>query len=136
MGGVGVPSLQKTDESYLRGKTVIDFIEYDRDKFFVTVLNDEFYYLVTRFSDDKQIGKIRSITSSYVTMGIQMLPRYEQTFVVVRDNRGVQLVNLETQKSHQLMISQGPTSFIDLKFLVVLCDDKNSYSLTTIFEEN
>ena len=115
---------------------VTDFFEYDRDKFFVAALKDDFYYLITRFASDSQIVKIRSITSAYITMGIQMLPRYEQTFVVVRDNRGVQLINLETQKSHQWMISQGQYEFSDLKFLVVHCDDKNSYSVTTILEEN
>jgi len=114
---------------------VTDFIEYERDKFFVSVLKDDYFYLVTRFVEEKQMGRIKSISNGYLTMGLQMLPRYEQTFVVVRDNHGIQLINLETQRSHQWMLSPGQEAFSDLKFLVVLCDDRNAYSITTLFEE-
>ena len=49
MGGAGVPNLTILDEKYLKGKMVTDFVEYERDKFFVAVLKDDHYYLVTRF---------------------------------------------------------------------------------------
>lgn len=84
------------------------------------------------------MGKIRSINAGYITMGLAPLPRAEQTFIVVRDNHGVQLVNLETQKSHQLIISHGDGAFSDLKFLAVWCEEGKggaAYSLATIFEE-
>lgn len=100
MGGANTPTVSILDEKYLKGKMVTDFIEYERDKFFVSVLKDDFFYLVTRFGDEKQLLKIRSMNSNYITMGLQPLPRADQTFIVVRDNHGVQLMNLETLKSH------------------------------------
>jgi len=86
------------------------------------------------------MGKIRSINAGYITMGLAPLPRAEQTFIVVRDNHGVQLVNLETQKSHQLILSRSDdeNAFSDLKFLAVWCEEGKggaAYSLATIFEE-
>jgi len=100
IGGANTPTVSSLDEKYLKGKMVTDFIEYERDKFFVSVLKDDFFYLVTRFGDEKQMLKIRSMNSNYISMGLQPLPRADQTFIVVRDNHGVQLMNLETLKSH------------------------------------
>lgn len=68
---------------------VTDFVEYERDKFFVSVLKDDYFYLVTRFGEEKQMLKIRSMNSGYITMGLQPLPRVSQTFIVVRDFHGV-----------------------------------------------
>lgn len=138
MGGASLPTVSVLDEKYLKGKMVTDFVEYERDKFFVSVLNDDYFYLVTRFGEEKQMGRIRSMNSAYVTMGLQPLPRAEQTYIVVRDNHGVQLANLETQKSHQLVISHGDGAFSDLKFLSVTCEEARggvAYSMATIFEE-
>ena len=33
------------------------------------------------------------------------------------------------------MLSKGQEEYSDLKFLVVLCDEMNTYSVTTIYEE-
>ena len=33
------------------------------------------------------------------------------------------------------MLSAGQEEYSDLKFLVVLCDERNTYSVTTIYEE-
>ena len=46
-----MPSLTILEEKYLKNKMVTDFIEFERDKFFVSVLRDEFFYIVTRFED-------------------------------------------------------------------------------------
>lgn len=51
MGGGNTPQVSVLDEKYLKGKMVTDFVEYERDKFFVSVLKDEFFYLVTRFGE-------------------------------------------------------------------------------------
>lgn len=65
------------DEKYLKGKMITDFVEYERDKFIVSILKDNYFYLVTRFVEEKQMGKIRSINAGYITMGMQVLPKYE-----------------------------------------------------------
>lgn len=138
IGGASLPTMTSLEERYLKGKVVTDFVEYERDKFFVSVLRDDYFYLVTRFGDASQMGKIRSMNKGYITMGLQPLPRAGQTFLLVRDNRGVQLVNLETQRSHQLMLSPGPGAFQDLKFLSVTCEEGRggaAYSVATLFEE-
>ena len=65
-----MPSLTILEEKYLKNKMVTDFIEFERDKFFVSVLRDEFFYIVTRFEDQKNMVKIRSINPGYITMGL------------------------------------------------------------------
>lgn len=69
-GGANLPNVSLLDERYLKGKMVTDFVEYERDKFFVSVLKDSYFYLLTRFADESKMIKIRSIHSSYVTMGL------------------------------------------------------------------
>lgn len=64
-----------------------DYIEYIRDKFVVSCLNDENFYLINR--EDKKVLPIKSLNSEYISLGMQMMPCYESVFVVVRDTRGI-----------------------------------------------
>ena len=92
-----------------------DFIEFKRDTFFVTILEANYFAIVERssgsgFFDSAKVTKIRSVQENYLTMGISMVPgpRLEDAFVLVRDRRGVQIVNLKKATSHQLILSQVP----------------------------
>lgn len=47
--GTGEATLLKLlDEKYLNGKEVTDFIEFEEDNFFVTVLNSNYFYIIRR----------------------------------------------------------------------------------------
>ena len=74
-------------EKWLKGKEVTDFIEYERDMFLVSCLNDPNFHFINR--NDKSQGHMASINSNYITMGMQMLPNYELQIAVIRDTRGV-----------------------------------------------
>ena len=68
-------------------------------------------------------------------MGIQMLPKWGSTFAVVRDDRGAQLVSLETKLSYQLVLSKNSKRVKNENFLIVDIDSRNNYTLTTLFDE-
>ena len=66
------------------------FVEYDLGKFFVAVYSGEYFYVINRDKNAKpQVEQIVSFNPQYWAMGIQMLPKWETTFAVVRDDRGV-----------------------------------------------
>ena len=89
--------------------------------FLVSLLYDTHFYLVSRA--DKKIASIRSLNAGYVTLGFQMMPQYEVQFALVRDTRGLQLLNLITGTAHQLFLSPCETHLPDLRFLQVLFDE-------------
>ena len=75
------------DEKYLKGKEVTDYIEYLRDNFVISCLNSNNFYLVNR--EEKKVTTIKSLNLDYISLGMQMMPCYEQSFVLVRDTRGI-----------------------------------------------
>jgi hypothetical protein len=85
--GANMWSLTAISEKYLKGKNVIDFVEYEIGEFLVTCTNDSNFYLVNR--DKKTTTPIASLNANYITMGIQMLPKYEIQYAIVRDLRGI-----------------------------------------------
>ena len=101
-------SVKMTDEHYFKGSAVNDFVEFKRDSFFVTVLEANHFSIVERpensgFFSSAKITKIRSINAPSLTMGIELIPGPRlngQVFALVRDRRGVQLVNLLKGTSH------------------------------------
>ena len=92
-------------EKYLKDKEVTDFIEYEKDMFLVACLEDENFYFINR--KEKKTTHINSINRNYITLGMQMLPNYELQIAIIRDTRGVQLLNLLTGKAHQLLLAKG-----------------------------
>jgi len=71
-------------------------------------------------------------------MGISLVPgpRLEDAFVLVRDRRGVQLVNLKKATSHQLMLSPVPVEYTDMHFMNVIYDEeKHETNLVTLYYE-
>ena len=66
---------------------VNDFVEYERDVFLVTCLNDTNFHLIKRL--EKKVVSIRSLNPNYISMGIQMMPQYETQFALIRDTRGI-----------------------------------------------
>ena len=120
-GACGTTNLELLPERYFKGKGVTDFVEYQRGMFLVSLLYDTHFYLVNRA--DKKIASIRSLNAGYVTLGFQMMPQYEVQFALVRDTRGLQLLNLITGTAHQLFLSSCETQLPDLRFLQVLFDE-------------
>ena len=98
-------------ESYFRGSDVSDFIEYQPHQLLVSCPGDDNFYLVNR--DGGRITPIASLNQNYVTLGMQMMPGYETSFALVRDTRGIQLLDLKTHKSNQLFLSECSASFLD-----------------------
>ena len=81
-------------ESYFKGRDVSDFIEYERNKLLVACPRESEFYLVNR--DGGRITPIASLNQNYITLGMQMMPGYETSFALVRDTRGIQLLDLKT----------------------------------------
>ena len=108
-------ALNVLSEKYLKGKNVIDFVEYEIGEFLVTCTNDSNFYIVNR--DKKSTTPIASLNANYITMGIQMMPKYEVQYAIVRDLRGIQLLNLVTMKSHQLFLTPYETEWLDTRYL-------------------
>ena len=122
------------DEKYLKGKEVNDFIEYSRDKFLVSCLREANFYLINR--EDKKVTPILSLNDGYVSLGMQMMPCYENIFVLVRDTRGIQMLDLVTQKSHQLFLTEIPIEFSDVRFLQVLFSEETQrYTFITLHKD-
>ena len=86
-GTPGSYLLDMLPEKYFKGKSVTDFVEYQRDMFIVSMLDDTHFHLISRA--DKKLASIRSLNAGFVTLGIQMLPQYEFQFALVRDTRGI-----------------------------------------------
>ena len=75
-----------------------------------------------------------------MTMGMELLPgpsALDCGFVMVRDRRGVQLINLKKQTSHQLLLSEVPVMYTDLKFLKLVYDERSheTHMVTLYYEE-
>lgn len=104
-------TVKLTSEQYCKDNAVNDFIEYKRDHFLVCMIEVNLFAIVQRaqggYFDNGKIRKVRSLNMGYLTMGLQLIqgPRIDSSFVLVRDRRGIQLVNLEKGTSHQLMLS-------------------------------
>jgi len=135
-------TLQK--ESFNQGTSANDFVEFKRETFFVTFLETDYFAIVERssgggFFSGGKMTKIRSISPNVLSMGIQLIPGprlNSTTFVLVRDRRGIQLVNLLKGTSHQLMMSPVPVQYTDLSFLRLLYDPKSHLThLVTLFYE-
>ena len=61
-------------------------------------------------------------------------PRLDGSFALVRDRRGIQLVNLQAATSHQLMLSAVPVQYTDIDFLQLQYDQKTHKThVTTLF---
>jgi hypothetical protein len=130
-GGAGATLLELLPEKYFKGKSVTDFVEYQRDMFIVSMLDETHFHFINRA--DKKTAAIRSLNAGFVTLGIQMMPQYELQYALVRDTRGLQLLNLITMTAHQLFLSPCETHLPDLRFLQVLYDEETQrYSVVTI----
>ena len=68
-------NIKLSDEKFCQNHAVNDFIEYQRDKFLVTIVEGSYFALIERakgtgmFDSGKQT-KVRSICPSYLSMGI------------------------------------------------------------------
>ena len=75
----------------------------------------------------------------YLTMGMDMVPgpsALDSGFVMVRDRRGVQLINLKNHTSHQLILSGVPVEYTDLEFLKLVYDERSHEThLVTLYYE-
>ena len=104
----GHVSVKLNGEDYLKGKAVSDFIEFKRDSFFVTLLETDYFAIVVRpsgsglFSGGGTTKKIPSLNAPYLSMGLELVPgpRLDESFILVRDRRGIQIVNLALGTSH------------------------------------
>lgn len=140
----GHHNISLTGEAYCRGQAVNDFIEFKRDNFFVSILEANCFAIMERpeghgFFDSVKITKIRSVCDGYMSMGMALLPgpRLESAFVMVRDRRGVQLINLKTATSHQLMLSAVPVQYTDIDFMKLIYDEqKHETHLVTLYYED
>ena len=91
-----------TDEAYCKQTNVNDFVEFKRDTFFVTIIEVDYFAIVKRRSgsggifNNGHVTKIRTINPSCLTMGIDLIqgPHLDDTLALVRDRRGIQMVNL------------------------------------------
>ena len=91
-----------TDEAYCKQTNVNDFVEFKRDTFFVTIIEVDYFAIVKRRSgsgglfNSGSVQKIRTINPSCLTMGIDLIqgPHLDDTLALVRDRRGIQMVNL------------------------------------------
>ena len=91
-----------TDEVYCKQTNVNDFIEFKRDTFFVTIIEVDYFAIVKRRTgsggifNSGNVTKIRTINPSCLTMGMDLIqgPHLDDTLILVRDRRGVQMVNL------------------------------------------
>jgi hypothetical protein len=127
-------SMRLVGDSFEQNHAVNDFVEYKRDNFFVTVLETDYFCLVERniegglFGSSSKLTKIRSMNGGVLSLGIELVPgpRLDKnSFALVRDRRGVQLVNLLKATSHQLMLSPVPVEYTDLDFLKLVYDEKS-----------
>ena len=74
-----------------------------------------------------------------MTMGMDLIPgpRIDNSFMLVRDRRGIQLVNLKKGTSHQLVLSSVGVDFADIDFLKVLYDEQTHQThVVTIYYED
>ena len=107
-------------------------------------MNGNFFGIIERpattgIFDSAKITKVRSIQEEYLSMGMKIIPgpRLEEAFVLVRDRRGVQLVNLKKAHAHQLMLSQVPARYSDIRMLEIIYDkEKHETSLVTLYYED
>lgn len=91
------------------------------------------------FGSSGRVTKVRSIHENYLSMGMEIIPgpRLEEAFILVRDRRGVQLVNLKKNHAHQLMLSQVPVQYSDIRMLEIIYDEvKHHTSLVTLYYED
>ena len=58
-------------------------------------------------------------------MGLEVIPgpRLAEAFMLVRDRRGVQIVNLKKGIAHQLMLSAVPVQYTDIRMLEIVYDE-------------
>ena len=137
----GHHAITLTAEKYCLQSGCNDFIEFKRDHFFVTILEANYFAIIQRqsgggFFDSSKVTKVRSVHDNCLTMGISMVPgpRLDDAFVLVRDRRGVQLVNLKKATSHQLMLSPVPVQYTDMQFMSVIYDaSKHETNLVTLY---
>ena len=67
-------------------------------------------------------------------MGIELMPGFEQTYAVIRDRRGIQVVDLQRNTAHQLVLGEVEVEYTNLDFLKILFDPKKkSYGFATIY---
>ena len=70
--------IKLTGEAYCKQESVNDFLEFKRDTFLVTIIESSHFAIIERdkggglFSSAKTT-KIRSVNSSYLSMGIDMI---------------------------------------------------------------
>ena len=91
------------------------------------------------FDAAAKITKVRSVHEGYLSMGMELIPgpRLEGAFVLVRDRRGVQLVNLKKGIAHQLMLSPVPVEYTDIRMFEIVYDEaSHEMSLVTLYYED
>ena len=64
-------------------------------------------------------------------------PRLENAFMLVRDRRGIQLINLKKGTSHMFMLSPVPVQYTDIRFFDIVYDEANhNTSLISLYYED
>lgn len=103
----GHHTISLTGEAHVKGHAVVDFIEFKRDHFFISILECNYFAIIERpqnqgFFDSAKMVKVRSMNDGCLSMGMSMVPgpRLEDSFVLVRDRRGIQIINLKKGTSH------------------------------------
>ncbi len=98
----GHHTMRIVGDSFEQNHAVNNFVEFKRDHFFVTVLEADYFCIVERniegglFASSSKLTKVRSMHAGVLSLGIDIIPgpRLENSFALVRDRRGIQLINL------------------------------------------
>ncbi len=105
----GQHTMKIVGDSFEQNHAVNNFVEFKRDHFFVTVLEADYFCIVERnidgglFASSSKLTKVRSMHAGVLSLGIELVPgphHLESSFALVRDRRGIQLVNLQKATSH------------------------------------
>lgn len=77
-------------------------------------------------------------------LGIAVMPDYEEEYVLVRDTRGIQMVDIQLNKAHQLCLSALPSlenelrpDFLLRNMLHVFKDEDTwKYTIVTAYQDD
>ena len=118
---------------------VTHFVEYDINHFFVTCKVHTHFFVIHR-AEKKKIP-IQSISfEKSPTVGIYMMPLFDTDFALVRNTRGIQIIDIKDYKAHQLCMSTLPSLELDEietmtnMLHLYLDEDTWQYTISTIYQ--
>lgn len=92
------------DETYFNGKISRSIIEYEKDKMLVCLKNSSAIYCIDRKKKDV-VKKIKNPTGDTNCFSLCLIPEFSSDmlpFALLRDRKGVSLLNLKSGKSYIL----------------------------------